>query len=410
MSCETPQILGIVRAWKTRIYPSHKQEQLLWAWCAAARRTYNWAFEERIANYAAIEQAKQDEVEKENLPRRVTRFDQAKALTRLIREGGDPLHLDGVPAAIREFAVQDLDLAFQHFWRKLKQGQCPMRRGPKREFAKQYGAPENWPKLDGIDLWRRLTGWPRFKSSRDFSHSFRTRQSIKCSGSTVKLSCLAEPLRLAERLYIPVIPSEDINCATVSWHAGRWYVSVNANWQIELGEAIGRGTARIDFELPGVCRIRRSSGATELHDAPRPMADEIAQAVGGEIVIDAADPLYRILKRIRRVGRKFSRRAYDQETKRESHRRAKAREELQRIHAHIAERRAYMIHNLSTDIVQRFAHIIVHRPSLAKEIKGKKKGDGLPYNDAAWGEFCRQLKYKSEWAGVSYEESGGSHP
>lgn len=80
-----------------------------------------------------------------------------------------------------------------------------------------------------------------------------------------------------------------------------------------------------------------------------------------------------------------------------SQNRAKARQEVARIHARIADRRRDFLHKLSTRLIRENQTIcvesllvkaMVKHPTLAKAI-----------HDVGWGELVRQLTYKAAWYG-----------
>lgn len=406
MMTEGSEKLKVARAWKTEVKPNSRQVYFFDKFSAANRRTYNWAVEQIILRYEERLEQKKRNVPKEDLSKPLSKYDLTKRLTDVIRNQDDPLQLKDIPCVIREFSCEDAVLAFKHFFRRLKNKECSMKKWAKRELGREYGPRENWPDLDGVELWRRLEHFPRFKSYRDFKQSFRVRGALKSDGCFIKIPLVKEPIRLKEKGYLPNIPSADINTITISRSAGRWYAALQADWMLSLDEKrSGREKLFIDFDLPGVCRVYGSRGE-EHHSYPRPYPSEIhASSEEGVITVPATDPLFQELSRLRYLSRKFSRRQYDLDTKQGSGRRGRTHLELQKFHAKIARRREYALHRLSTDLVRRSAEIHVRKPNLKALLEGKKNGEGLPYADAAWSSFILQLKYKSSWAGIVYEES-----
>jgi putative transposase len=94
-------------------------------------------------------------------------------------------------------ALRNLDTAFAHFFRRVKL----------RQQDKLHGK----------------VGYPQFKSRKRGLGSFRLTGSIVVFSDAIQLPRLGR-LRLHERNYIPT--TAKILSATVSEHAGHWYVSV----------------------------------------------------------------------------------------------------------------------------------------------------------------------------------------
>ena len=73
------------------------------------------------------------------------------------------------------------------------------------------------------NYFKKRSDFPKFKNKRNSINSFRLYGSIKVSDNYVKLPYLGV-LKLKERGYLPL--DAKILSATVSEHAGRWFVSI----------------------------------------------------------------------------------------------------------------------------------------------------------------------------------------
>jgi len=69
-----------------------------------------------------------------------------------------------------------------------------------------------------------------------------------------------------------------------------------------------------------------------------------------------------------------------------------------------------MLHAISTALVKRAASIAVNGFAVKERIEAEKNRTAGRLVDAAFGEFCRQLQYKSKWHGRGYEYSAGDQP
>jgi putative transposase len=93
-------------------------------------------------------------------------------------------------------------------------------------------------------------------------------------------------------------------------------------------------------------------------------------------------------RKLRRAQRKLSRR------KPGSNRKAKARFAVAKIHQDIANERGDFLHKLTTDLVRDHDGLCIEDLSLKGLVRTKL---AKSFNDAAMGEFRRQLEYKSLW-------------
>ncbi|MEX3937384.1 RNA-guided endonuclease InsQ/TnpB family protein [Paraburkholderia phymatum] len=173
----------------------------------------------------------------------------------------------------------------------------------------------------------------------------------------------------------------DVRSATVSLRAGRWYVSIltarEVDQPVPQGPAVG-----IDV---GVARFATLSDGTFIP----PLASFRKHE-------------QRLAKYQRRMARKVK----------GSSNWKKAKAGIQRIHARIANARADFLHKASNTISKNHAMIAVEDlrvRNMSKSARGTaaapgrnvhaKSGLNKAILDQGWGEFRRQLEYKSAWRG-----------
>ena len=152
--------------------------------CGAARFAYNWGIAECKAWY--------ERGDKPSAYSLCKRFNSIKdELCPWIRE---------IPYSVTESAFRNLGSAFQHFFRRVKNGD-------------------------------EEVGYPKFKKRGRRHNSFQLR-GTKIENDRVRLTRLGW-VRLKERNYIPVGAKYGVY-ATISERAGRWYISV----LVKGGEAV----------------------------------------------------------------------------------------------------------------------------------------------------------------------------
>jgi len=94
--------------------------------------------------------------------------------------------------------------------------------------------------------------------------------------------------------------------------------------------------------------------------------------------------------------------------KKGSRNREKAHRIVARIHAHIADRRRDYQHKLSTRIVNENQVICVESLVVKNMVKNHNLAKAI--HDVGWGEFVRQLEYKSQWSGRTFVQIDKWYP
>src|SRR5712692_1153914 len=366
--------MKITRGYKTELDPTVKQHILLCQCAGTARFAYNYGL------------ARKQEVYKER-GKSISAIDLQKELT--TRKHTDLPWLKDVSKWIVQNALRDLDQAYEHFFRRVRE----------RKAGKKH----------------RNLGFPRFKSKRKGRGSFRLDKPIQVFDDRIQLPRLGT-IRLKERSYIPT-SGVKVLWATISERAGKWYVSV-----------------LVEEPVPQVVPATGKPIGVDLG------ISSLAVCSDGRPPIKNPKALRANFKRLKRHQRHLSR------CQKGSKNREKALHQVARLHARIANIREDALHQATSSIVhapftpsERIslkAHLASHLAipkTKAEQKRGKKQVkklihqttevnaplrpqiivledlhvEGMKRNrklaravsDVGMGEFRTHIEYKSVWNG-----------
>lgn len=277
-------------SYKFRLYPNKSQEALILRTFGCGRFVFNHFLAERMKQYKQTGKAP-------------TRFQQDKSLTALKKELE---WLKEVDATALQAALQNLDTAYQNFFRRVKQGEKP--------------------------------GYPRFKSKHDHRQSYKS----KCVGTNIKV--LDKTVQLPKLGRVKCRVSKEVKgrilSATVSRNpSGKYFVALCCT--------------DVEFEpLP-------STGAVAGLDVG---------LKAFAITSDGMEyPNHRYLaeseKKLAKLQRQLSRKTKG------SNRREKARVKIARLHEYIQNQRRDMTQKLSTELVRQYDVICVEDLAPSNMIK-----------------------------------------
>ena len=233
-------------------------------------------------------------------------------------------------------------------------------------------ALSNWSKSRRGERRGRKVGFPKFKAKSKAAPRF-----AYTTGAFGLIQGDPKALKLPKvgRVHCMEDVSERVGGArvlrmTVSKRAGRWYAALTVERDDKPVAKPQRGGA-VGVDL-GIKTLATLSDGTVIEN-PRCLA--------------ASE------RRLKRAQKALSRKVKG------SRRRAKARAKVARLHAHVANCRRDAMHKATTMIAQTYLHISVEDLNVVGMVKNHRLAKAV--SDASFGEFRRQLDYKTARTGAA---------
>lgn len=297
--------------------PNRSQEQIMWKCAGAARWSFNWALATSKEEY-------------EKTGSRPSAYDLIRRITQLKRTE-DFGWLAEISKQVPQYAIHNVEKAFQNFFRRLKSGRNP--------------------------------GYPKFKKRGKCKVSFRfgdTAGLAKCiRGRKIMLPTIGL-IRIAD--CHPRIPDGRPLSITVKHYGDRWYAVVCYEVKIENPLPNCKPSIGVDLGITSFATL--STGEK----------------------IESPKPLRNAMKRIKRLQRKLSR------SQKDSHRRERKRRVLARAHARVRNIRQSFIHQLTARLAKNYGHVCIEDLAVRNMVRNHHLAFAI--GDSGWGEFRRQLEYK----------------
>jgi len=313
-------------------------------------------------------------VEKPPYPK-VNVLGRKKKLNALKKEDLSLKTLMDTPYVILQMATNDLDSAFQRYFKAKKSGDVV------RKIAEAKAkSPGKYARYIAKSLDRGKVGqqldpfYPRFKSRFD-DNKFSLMGNIKIESGRIKLPVIGW-VKVPEKDYIPTNPVK-ICYASISQAGGAWWVSVTMKVDYTPSDTLQPVTLGVAVGISNLA----STSTGSVYPNPKALA--------------------KFERTKKHIKKELSRRSHEDEKGKiiRGKNWKKTRAKLSRIERKIAAVRRYHQHNTSRAIVDTLPEKIV-----LSSIDIKKLVQDSPIakqiHDAGMFEVQRQIEYKAAWEGI----------
>lgn len=334
----------IHKAHVIRLYPTKAQDTLLKKSCGVARYSYNWAL------------AKWEDMYKNG--EKPSAYTLIKHQNSIKREE-TPFFLE-VSKCAPQYAIHDLESAYKHYFRKLKDGTIEKQKNAYIAKRLKKGLPLNDKKLKSI-------GKPKFKKKGKSQDSFLAVENcvqFKQSDFKIQLPRIGK-VKCAENLRFE---GKIIN-VVVKRIADKWFAVVNVELAITAKPSTNENQVVLGVDVGIKDMLITSNG--DYFENPK--------------------ALKKNLGKLKRYQRSLSRKQEG------SKNRFKQQMKVARLHYKIGCIRKYAIHKATTSIVESADVIVLEDLNVSGILKNHNLAQAV--SDVSFYEIRRQIEYKAKWAG-----------
>lgn len=318
-------------AHKIELNPNNKQRTYFSQASGVARKAYNWALAEWKHQYESGYKPN-----KGSLGRKLNEIKREEFPYMLLVTKTAPQH-----------AIEQLGVAFENFFRRLKKGEKPGYPRFKKKGVHDSFVATNGPNRAGED-------------------------AASVSGRYVKLPIVGW-VKMKERLRF----NGQVKQVTVSRTADKWYAAILVDTEDLLHERKNHGSVGVDL---GVKKLAVLSDGSVI-DGPKSHAN--------------------LLRKLRKLNKALSRsKRYRGEDGRwyDSRNRAKTKRKLARLHVRISNIRKDAIHKATTEIALNYDVIGIEDLNVSGMVRNRHLARSVM--DQGFREFRQQLEYKSRLYGA----------
>jgi putative transposase len=324
------------RAFKYKLKPTSQQKVKCLQFAGARRYIFNRGLHERNKAY-------------ETTGKSPSYFEQNKELTPL-KEQPETTWLGEIHSQVLQQSLKDLDRAFTHFFRRMKQGEKP--------------------------------GHPRFKKKGQ-QESFRYPQGVKVEDNLVFLPKIG---------WVKFHKSREIKGTiqetTILQEGSSWFVSFSCEIETTAPKPAPLDENRAIGIDVGLTHFATTAATPHNHCQ----------------TIENPRFLKKLLPRLRYLSRQHSKKAKKGKNS------LKARLKLSKLHARIKNQRNDFVQKLSTEMIKNHDIFCVESLDIASLLQKSPKPFARAISDVGWRSFLLCLKYKSEEQGKHLVEAGKYFP
>lgn len=241
-------------------------------------------------------------------------------------------------------------------------------------------------------FFKKTSGFPKFKSRKRSKQSYPIRQNIWFAGNIVTIEKLGK-VRFKTSFTFPEGRGRKFSNPRITNHNDKWILSFGMeceNQALQLTDT----SMGIDLGIKDLAIVENDGNKIVFHN------------------INKSKKMKRLIKRQKHIQRSISRK-YEANKQGKKYVKTKNIERLEEkyrhISAHITNIRENYIHQCTHKLISLLPkRIVMEDLNISGMMKNRHLSRAI--QEQKWYEFIRQMKYKSEWAGIEFVQVSKFYP